>query len=227
MKKYNLIFLSVIACILFGFSSCKKINEATTLGSDIIPPIDNINTFETFFNAETYNRSNLNDSSTISFYDNLAIGHIESDPVFGRTNAEAYFSIGRPFYGYPFVGHKDSITIDSVILALAYQTNYGDTNTTLTYNVSEISQTSGFREDTFYRYNVEPFATTTSLGSKTFQVHTLNDSVWVYTPGDTSKEAKPVGLSLRIPLDNSLGVRFKNYDTSNAYRNDTSFKNNL
>jgi hypothetical protein len=227
VKKYNLIFLSVIACILFGLSSCKKINEATTLGSDIIPPIDNINTFETFFNAETFNRSNLNDSSTISFYDNLAIGHIESDPVFGKTNAEAYFSIGRPFYGYPFVGHKDSITIDSVILALHYQTSYGDTNSTLTFNVSEISQTSGFREDTFYRYNVEPFATTTSLGSKTFPIHTLNDSPWVFTPGDTSKKAKPVGLSLRIPLDNSLGVRFKNYDTSNAYKNDAAFKDNF
>jgi hypothetical protein len=224
VKKYNLIFLSVIACILFGFSSCKKINEATTLGSDIIPPIDNINTFETFFHAETFNRSNLNDSSTISFYDNLAIGHIESDPVFGRTNAEAYFSIGRPFYAYPFVAKKDSITIDSVILALDYQTNYGDTNSTLTYNVSEIAQTSGFREDSFYRYNVGSFATTTSLGSKTFQINTLNDSVWVFTPGDTV--TRVIHNTLRIPIDNSLGVRFKNYD-STVYTNDSSFKANF
>ena len=221
MKKYNLIFLSVIACILFGFSSCKKINEATTLGGDIIPPIDNINTFEKFFHAETFNRPNLNDSLTIGFSDNLAIGNIESDPVFGKTNAEAYFSIGRPFYSYPFIGHKDSITIDSVILALNYQTNYGDTNTTLTYNVNEISQTSGFREDTFYRYNVEPFATTTLLGSKSFQINTLNDTIWVFTPGDTTP--RKTTNTLRIPIDNSLGVRFKDYDSS-VYKNDAAFK---
>jgi hypothetical protein len=227
VKKYNLIFLSVIACILLGYSSCKKINEATTLGGDLIPPIDNINTFEKFFETQTFNRSNLNDSGAISFYDDLAIGHIESDPVFGKTTADAFFSIGRPFYNYPFVGKKDSITIDSVILALSYQDSYGDTNSTLTYTVSEIAQNSNFKEDTFYNYLIPPFATSTQLGTKSFQINTLNDSIYVFTPGDTM--VRKQGNVLRIPLDKNLGVRFKNYDTAanGAFKSDSLFKENF
>ncbi len=227
MKKFNLIALSVIASLILIFSSCKKINEATELGGDLLPPIDNINTFETFLPVETFNRSHINDTTTIGFYDNVAIGHIESDPVFGKTTADAYFSIGRPFYGYPFVGKKDSITIDSVRLALAYESNYGDTNSLLTYSVHEIAPTAGFKEDTFYSYTRPPFAVVNNFGSKTFAIRNLKDSVFVFTPGDTITRKQ--GNILRIPIDNSLGVRLKNYDTTanGAYKNDSLFKSNF
>jgi hypothetical protein len=223
VKKYNRIFVFSLTCILIGFGSCKKINEATTLGGDLIPPIDNINTFEAILSAETYNRTLLNDSSAISFVDDVAIGHISADPVFGKTTADAYFSIGRPNSGYPFVGNRDSITIDSVILSLSYMGYYGDTNSTLSYNIHEIAQNSGFKEDTFYNFTRAPFTTAGQLGSKNFTIRSLRDTMTLLFPRDTTR----INNILRIPLNNSLGVRLKNYDTSaanNAYATDSAFK---
>jgi hypothetical protein len=40
--------------ILLVISSCKKINEATDLGDEIIPGIDGVNTFDTTLTVETY-----------------------------------------------------------------------------------------------------------------------------------------------------------------------------
>jgi hypothetical protein len=223
VKKYNRIFVFSLTCILIGFGSCKKINEATTLGGDLIPPIDNINTFEAILSAETYNRTFLNDSSVISFVDDVAIGHISADPVFGKTTADAYFSIGRPNSGYPFVGERDSITIDSVILSLAYMGFYGDTNSTLSYSIREIAQNSDFKEDTFFSFTRTPFETAGQLGSKNFTIKSLRDTLTVAFPRDTVR----INNVLRIPLDNSLGVRLKNYDTTgqnNAYTTDSAFK---
>ena len=227
MKKFNLVVLYVIASV-FLFSSCNKINEATDLGGDLIPPIDNINTFEKFLEVETFNHSHLNDSTTISFYDNVAIGHIESDPVFGKTTADAYFSLGRQFYKvYPFLGDKDDITIDSVVLSIAYITNYGDSNSNLSVTVEEIAPSAGFREDSFYAYTDAPFATTNVFGSKTIAIKDLNDSVFVKTPG--IPEVQKFGNVLRIQLDDNLGVRLKNYDTlaNGAYVSDSLFKENF
>ena len=39
-------------------------------------------------------------------------------------------------------------------------------------------------------------------------------------PGDTIR----ISNVMRIRLDNSFGVRLKNYDTSNAYKSDSLFK---
>lgn len=210
------------------FAACKKINEPTELGGGLIPPIDNITTFETFLPIETDNRL-LTDTNRVYFDDDIALGHIASDPEFGATHANGYFNISAPTYGtYPFVS-KDSVTnIDSVILSLSYEGGYGDTaNTFQTLRVFEIAQSSDFNDTTGYRYSHPDFPVAGGeLGSKTFQISKLKDSVLFYRKlGDTTKYANVI----RIPLSNSFGQRLINYDTSSsaisgAYRNDTSFK---
>ncbi len=94
MKKYHeILFSSFIAFfLLISFNSCKKINEATQLGDDLIPPIDNVNTFEVSFKTET-NNALYNDSTKLRFNDDIALGHINNDPEFGQTNASVYFNI--------------------------------------------------------------------------------------------------------------------------------------
>ncbi len=205
------------------FTSCTRINESTSLGGDLIPPVDNINTFEAFLTAEADNRLMI-DTTKVYYNDDLAIGHV-SDPEFGTTHADAYFNISHPnYFVYPYY-NRDSVKIDSVVLSLSYQASYGDTNSNLTLRVFEISQNAGFNDTTLYRYSHPDFATTgNELGNKTFQVKRLSDSITFIRKRDTSKLANVI----RIKLDSNFGRRLASYDTTNTsnggYRNDSTFK---
>ncbi len=226
MKKRNpaLLFIAIVATVAIVFSACKKINESTELGGGLIPPVDNINTFETFLDVITDNKL-FQDTTKVYFNDNLAVGYIGNDPEFGTTQADAYFNISSQFYPYyPFI-NKDSVTIDSVILSLSYNSFYGDTNTFQTIRVSEIAQNAGFNDTSLFKYNEPDFLTTGGvLGSKTFQVKSLKDSIFHIRRKDTTKLANVI----RITLPNQLGTRLAGYDTTNTtnggYRSDTNFK---
>jgi hypothetical protein len=212
--------------ILFLISSCKKINEATELGGDLIPPVDNVNTFETTFQVESDNLL-FNDTTKILSNDIVAVGHISNDPEFGQTHADAYFAVSPSGTegAYPFKD-RDSLVIDSVVLSLRYSGSYGDTNAMQTIRVFEIAQNSGFVDSVIYKYNGgNNFSTTGSeLGAKTFALNSLNDSLTVISGGsDTSK----VGNVLRIRLNTDLGSRFAAYDTTygpnGGYNKDSIF----
>ncbi|MFM7838500.1 MAG: DUF4270 family protein, partial [Chitinophagaceae bacterium] len=58
------------------------------------------------------------------------------------------------------------------------------------------------------------------LGSKLVDFRTLDDSVISIVKRDTIRSVK----ELRIPLDKSLGYRFLQYDTTDAYQSDSAFK---
>jgi Domain of unknown function (DUF4270) len=215
----------MVAVLVLIIASCKKINEATELGAGLIPPVDNINTFEAFLDIETDNQL-FNDSTKVLYNDLLALGNISSDPEFGATHADAYFNISRSSdFNNPFV-HKDSVLfIDSVILSLSYEAAYGDTNSTQTFRVYEVAQNAGFNDTTLYKYNQPDFLTTGGeLGSKSFQISKLDDSILHIRKKDTTKLANV----MRIPLLNSFGLRLAQYDTTNSpnggYRSDSIFK---
>ncbi len=209
--------------IALSLTACTRINESTSLGSDLIPPIDNINTFEAFLPVEADNRT-LIDTTKVYFNDDLAVGHI-NDPEFGGVHADAYFNISHPsYFFYPYF-NRDSVKVDSVVLSLSYQSYYGDTNSNLTLRVREIAQNAGFNDTTLYKYSHPAFNTVgAELGSKTFQVKRLTDSVLFIRKRDTTKLANVI----RIRLDTTLGRRLVNYDTTNTanggYRNDSIFK---
>lgn len=198
--------------LLFFLSSCKKINEATDLGGDLIPPVDNINTFETSFPVETDNQL-FNDTTNIQANDLVALGHISNDPEFGQTHANAYFAIHPTKEGvYPFVD-RDSLVIDSVVLSLRFAGSFGDTTSLQTFRVFEIDPNSGFADTVVYRYNGSEFTIfNQELGAKTFAFQTLNDSLTLINGSDTQRVANV----LRIPLDINLGRRFAAYDTTSG-----------
>jgi uncharacterized protein DUF4270 len=213
---------SVFLSLLFFFSSCKKINEATTLGGDLIPAVDNVHTFEVSLSAVTKNIL-FNDSTRVLYTDLVALGDL-NDPDFGNTHANIDFNIVPSSVGsYPFL-NKDSVEIDSVVLSLSYVAAFGDTlnNGMQTVRVYEIAQNAPFSDTALYKYT-DPnsdFATAgPELGSASYTVRNLKDTLTLTRPGDTSK----VINVLRIPLDNSLGVRLAKYDTANGYKNDSLF----
>jgi hypothetical protein len=226
VKKYRWVvslFMGLTGILLF-LSSCKKINEATELGGDLIPPVDNVNTFETSFPVETDNLL-FNDTTKIQANDIVALGHISNDPEFGETHANAYFTISPSSEGvFPFV-ERDSLLIDSAVLSLRFTGSFGDTNSLQTVRVFEIDQNSGFVDSVVYKYNNgNEFATTgPELGSKTFSLRSLRNSMTLINGSDTQRVANV----LRIRLDTLLGRRFSNYDTTNGpnggFKNDSLF----
>jgi hypothetical protein len=215
--------LAFFLCSLVLLLSCRKINEATTLGDDLVPEVDNINTFDTTFSVET-NNVLLTDTAKLVYDDPVALGNITDDPEFGKTNAAVYFQIDPRVYGtYPFTS-KENLVIDSVVLSLAYIAGYGDTNSVQTVRVFEVAPASPFNDTTFYSFNEPDFETTgTELGSASFSISSLRDSFPVIR-----KDTQRVGNQLRIRLDNALGERFASYVATNgangAYYNDTVFK---
>lgn len=218
MKSNLFVFLTVILVII----SCKKI-DVTDIGDDLIPAVDNVNTFDTVMDIITDNAF-LIDSARILRNEPHGLGIISNDPEFGQTKAEMYFSISPAGFGVHPFSRKDtnSYIFDSVVLSVNYAgVIYGDTLSTEKFDVFEVSSDSyltnridGFRVDTV-DVPFEP----TLLGSKLVEFKTLDDSVFDKRKSDTLR----LKNQLRIKLDNSLGPRFLAYDTSNAYKSDSSF----
>lgn len=211
---------AIITSTFILLISCKKINESTTLGGDLIPVVDNIHTFDTTLEVQTFNDTfSITTDTTIysSLYTNY-LGQINSDPFFGKTDAKLFLELKPPSFKYTFLNHPDSLHIDSVVLVLNYVETYGDTAALQTVNVYEVPQSSVFGDTTFTlrKSNYEKAGL---LGSRTFEPFTLKDSVKVYK--DTTAN------QLRIRLDDAFGQRLLNYDTSGvngAYANDSTFR---
>ncbi|MBK7560467.1 MAG: DUF4270 family protein [Chitinophagaceae bacterium] len=215
-------FSAIIATVVILFSACKKINESTNLGAGLIPPVDNITTFDTSISIQAFNDTFglVNDSQYLSRNEEFFLGRINSDPFFGKTDARLFLELKPIFYKFAFANsHPDSLHIDSVVLVLSYVDTYGDTLTPQTVNVYEIDQSSDFKRDSFYLIRKNSFTYSNLLGSKTFSPQSLDDSVKVYK--DTTKN------QLRIRLNNSFGTRLLGYDSvgnTGAYSNDSVFR---
>jgi len=223
VKNKHLPLLSglILLGIFVSLFSCRKINEATTLGTGLIPAVDNINTFDTTLEVEVFNDSLtvVTDSTLSLSYFTHYLGQISNDPFFGRTSTQLSLELKPSAFPHVFVNKPDSLHIDSVVLILDYVGTYGDTTVAQTINVYELA--SSARLDTTYRFR-EPFLPTSGLlGSRTFLPSVLNDSIKV--KDDTTAN------QLRIRLNNSFGDRLLQYDTTasvvtGAYRSDSAFK---
>jgi hypothetical protein len=219
----NLKGLSVLLSTIFLvlFFSCTKINEATELGGDLIPAVDNVNTFDTTIDI-TAAYFPFNDSSKHLITDNMALGRI-NDPIFGTTNADMYFNLSSTVYGTsPF---KDSVKfIDSVVLSLGYQGGYGDTSISsqVTVQVSEINTGLQFQDTVLYRFDHPGFNSGSVLGTKTFSGPQFKDSTRIGFKSDTTKVANV----LRIRLNNSIGDKLKSFDATatGGFKNDSFFR---
>lgn len=220
MKFSFLSTLLIVFTAVIIFISCKRINEATTIGGSVIPPIDGITTFDTTMEVEAFNM--LFASNEDTFYsvrtDPHLIGNITSDPLFGKTYAKMFLQLKPFFYKWSFsnITNTDSLFLDSVVLVLGWQGTYGDTNTMQRFRVYEMDQANNFTSDSNYLIREQSFTYSSLLGQKTFFPYQLKDSVKVFS--DTSKN------QLRIRLSDAFGNRLlKSYDTSNAYSSDSAF----
>lgn len=215
------LFTFVLATILITIG-CRKINEATDVGGDLIPAVDNITTFDTTISVEAYNDSFTfaNDSQYLARGEEVFLGRINNDPFFGKTDAQMFFELKPTAYGiYPFV-RKDSVKIDSIVMVLDYLETYGDTNMAQTFKVYELDQSNNFTSDSAYLIRKQNFTFNTafplSLPGQSFIPRKLKDSVKAFRDTTASQ--------LRIQLDTNFARRLFNYDTTNAYNSDSIFR---
>lgn len=210
--KFLLCFIGLGTWMVILSGGCTKITP-TDIGSDLLPVVDNVHTFETYLRVYSDNYL-MKDSSVVNYTDDHALGIIEDDPEFGKTEAEIYFGIVPASASpNPFANADSIIAMDSVILSLSYTGLYGDSNSIQQFDVFEITDPE-FKDSTGYFINHPGFNTTfNELGSTTVQLNTLDDSRTIVVKSDTQE----VSNLLRIPLDTLLGKRFAAYDTNTVY----------
>ncbi|HEX5024348.1 MAG TPA: DUF4270 family protein [Agriterribacter sp.] len=199
--------LGTLAIILN--THCTKITP-TDIGTELLPAVDNVQTFETSLRVYADNYL-MNDSSRINYSEDHALGIIEDDPEFGKTEGQIYFSVvPTSTDSYPFTNVDSIVGMDSVILSLAYKGIYGDSTSVQKINVYEISD-AAFQDSIGYLVSHPEFSTTgTVLGGKTVDFTTIDDPKTIIIKSDT----QVVSNVLKIPLDPALGMRFAAYDTS-------------
>lgn len=209
----------LLLCFLILAAACTRITT-TELGSGLIPLVDGVNTFDTILQLET---DTFTETDTTRIYnsDNMVIGAITNDPLFGSTTAELNFEIIPPFFPFGIAGSKDSLVVDSAVLILSYKGFYGDSSKPLQVSVQEISPSTPLNPFTSYPVNfpnVRPVNTIGALGNtKVIDIRTLGDSV--------NNRFEKSNNQIRIPLRLDVARRFlRDYDSTNAYRNDSTFK---
>lgn len=219
-KQLFLFLLTVSLASLTVITACKRINAFTDIGSGLIPAVDNVNTFDTVLNVEAYNSifADNEDSIRISSSDIHFLGHIDNDPLFGKTDAKIYLQLKPTLFPHAFA-RADSLTLDSVVLVLDYRGLYGDSTIPQTVNVYEIANipTNVFRADSNYLIRQSSFTNGDLLGTRTIIPQNLKDSVKAYK--DTNK------AQLRVRLIDGFGQRMLNYDSTatGAYKSDSMF----
>jgi Domain of unknown function (DUF4270) len=214
--------VAIVTAVAILFSSCRKINESTELGGGLIPPVDNIHTFDTTVEVQAFNDtfSLATDSQYLGRNEVFYLGKINNDPLFGKTDAQMFIELKPLVYGaYPFA-RKDSVKIDSIVLVLSYLETYGDSTIPQTMNVYELDHSNNFRSDSLYLVRKSNLTYNTAL-PLSFPV---NQQILPKNLDDTVKAFRDTTTrQLRIKLDTNFARRLFNYDTSNAYKTDSIF----
>lgn len=215
-------YVAFIVAFITVFS-CTKI-ASTEIGQDLIPAVDNINTFDTTLEVTTENYV-FTDSAyprltrtTTGGTPETLLGYISNDPQFGKTEASMYFFMSPPSFPAPYEV-KDSLYLDSIVLCLRWDgLTYGDSNLLQKVNVYKLA--SKLKPDSAYRTDVDlPYKEL--LGSRSFAPNILDDSISVFR--------QRVSRQLRIRLSDDFGRQVLSWDTLSGQplNNDTTFREAL
>jgi hypothetical protein len=204
-----------------GFFSLVACKEKSSIKPDLIPPVDNINTFEV--NDLTLSVKNVYFDSlqtNIYAYPLVAIGGITSDPFFGRTMAGAYMQFVPPSDNFTF---PTDVVMDSAVISMPYMNfSYADSNRTNAAHVLKLKAyeiTDNFSDTSikYYAFSRRSY-NTAPVGSGTITLKSLYDTV-ALASGDT------VSRLLRMRVD-VLKDRFKNMSAADL-ASTTSFLSNF
>lgn len=189
-----------------------------------MPPEDNVNTKEMFL--DVVSKYGGDTTTTVGKSELLSLGYL-NDQLFGKTNASVNVEMRPSNYPvvFPVSDSNDSLKLDSVVLILRYSGSYGDSLQDLKFRVYEMSgldTNSALNASAYYKtdYQIKKgreLTSGTNTGPKTINIPSLADSVQ-FAYGGKDKNL------IRIRLSDEYGNELlHNYDTSNAYKNDSLF----
>ena len=182
LKLYLFVFKTLISASLISFlflfiliSGCTKIDN-TNIGADLLPAVDNVNTFDTVLDVIANNfDSVLTDCTKIYPSDDHVLGTINNDPYFGTTIASIFTELKPDFFPYTLPASFANISLDSIVLVLSYKRGYGDTTVPQKVNVYQAGP--DFKFDSSTNACSSPSHDLLLLGSTQYTPQDLNDSV--------------------------------------------------
>ncbi len=221
-----------MAAVTGAMVGCNKL-DTTDIGSNLIPVVDNVNTFDTVLFVEA-KAAYIPDSTRVSNQDNLVLGYISlaNDPIFGKTTANLLVQWKPNFFPYYLGNPRDTIQgypgtgIDSLVVCLSYKGFYGDSSTPQKFSVREILPASGFSDTVSYDfyYRPTPGQLGNELGSVIKAPKDMKDVVRFINGKDS------VNNQLRIRItDPTFLAKFASFDSTrgginNAFFNDTMYR---
>lgn len=204
--------LLIILISLFILSACKHTDIIGLPGQDALD-----NAYTDSFTVKTYSVKDDSVYTSNPIYNLL--GYF-NDPEFGSTQADMVFQVASPASD---VQLQDSTTkLDSLVLVLAYQGFYGDSNTSFTASVHQLTQAIHI-DSSYYSNSRFSYDSLNTIGSKTF-VAKVNTYVSVKNEDlDTPNKTVLVYPQLRIRLNDALGDTFLN--KKGILTDNTTFQN--
>ncbi len=202
---------------------CTKL-DTTTLGSDLIPAVDNINTFAD--TLDIISTQGIFDDTLIIFNDdNHALGTINNDPVFGQTDAQVNLQLKPSFYPYYFGSPKDTLVgVDSVVLTLSYKGAWGDTNVLQQLAVFQIND-KYFADSAYLKFPTTKYKPNlgAQIGAATVDIRTIKNQVKFNYGRDSVRN------QIRIKLSAAFATQLFGRDSTsiagnNAFLKDTLFR---
>ena len=225
----SLALIGFLSIIIINWS-CTKL-DTTNLGSDLIPIVDNVNTFaDTFYIKAT--QHDYTDSTLVFTANNQVLGKISNDPLFGTTEGKLFFQLKPDYYPYAF-GHKDSIAggLDSVVLCLSYKGFWGDSTIPQLLQINEIADNvfrDSIERNWYWPTIYEPTGIGSLIGSKQVYIPDLAK----YTVYNNKRDS--VTNQIRIKLDQVFANRLFASDSVNllgsgnhVFFKDSIFRNNF
>lgn len=238
MPKSFLFFSSVIVIFFLLINGgCTKI-DSTTLGGDLIPAVDNVNTFDTIINLEG-TQGLFNDTTRIGLNETHLLGSITNNPLFGQTNADIFLQLSPTFFPYYFGNANDTIDItkdpltgfDSAYLFLSFKAFYGDTNAPQKLQLFKLADTiTNFTNNTAYTIKYQPNDSAASrllLGEVTITPKDLRNKTY-YGLKNRDSSANQIRIPLNTPdglaFLQTLSKRDSTRTSNDAFVNDSLFK---
>jgi hypothetical protein len=230
------LFLPIAATILFGLG-CTKI-DTTTLGGDLIPIVDNVNTFADSTLAIGTTQGTFADTTRVNLISDHVLGTINNDPLFGSTKADIYVQLKPGGYPFRYGTIADTLNgfgagLDSVVLCISYRGNWGDSRVLQNLQVKEINDQnfsdstqnliSGFYEPNARKISYKPNTYATVIGNKSVDITKLKDTNYI---GGTVVPKEKIINQIRIKLDPTFAAKIYNLDTSinSPFNSDSAFR---
>ena len=239
LRNFPGLYTCVILFFFITVESCTKI-DSTTLGSDLIPAVDNVTTFADTLDIIATQGTFDESAARTAISDLHVLGAITNDPVFGKTEAEIFLEMKPGFYPFYFGAAGDTINpsindstgFDSAVLCLSVKSYYGDTLIPQKFQVYTIKNSNTDFSDSSYLLNYRPdggaYGTRIDAGISSIDPRKLGDTV--HYPGSAAATViNQIRIKLTPDFLNAL-VAHKD-DTAAAgngvYKNDANFRSFL